>query len=57
MRRFTKGTKFKTYEVWHFKDKTNDVFKDYVRKFTKIKMESSELKVVDIRVLMSTGQL
>ena len=34
----------KIYEVWHFKKKSNDLFKKYVRKFMKIKMESSELK-------------
>ena len=37
-----KGYKvLKTYEVWHF-DKTSDnLFKDYIRRFMKIKLESS----------------
>ena len=43
-----KGYKInKIYEVWHFKEQTNNLFKDYVRKFMKIKMESSELKTGD----------
>ena len=32
------------YEVWDFEEKSGDLFKGYVRKFMKIKMESSELK-------------
>ena len=40
-----KGYKIqKIYEVWHFEKKSNDLFKNYVLKFMKIKMESSELK-------------
>ena len=40
-----KGYKIqKIYEVWNFKFRSNELFKDYVRKFMKIKMESSELK-------------
>ena len=40
-----KGYKIqKIYEVWHFKKKSNNLFKKYVQKFMKIKMESSELK-------------
>ena len=39
-----KGYKIqKIYEVWHFNKSSNDLFKEYVRKFMKIKMESSEL--------------
>ena len=29
------------YEVWHFKEKSNDLFKGYVKKFLKIKLETS----------------
>ena len=40
-----KGYKIeKIYEVWNFKKRSNNLFKEYVRKFMKIKMESSELK-------------
>ena len=40
-----KGYKIqKIYEVWNFKKRSNILFKKYVRKFMKIKMESSELK-------------
>ena len=35
----------KIYEVWHFEKATDDLFKGYVRKFMKIKMESSPLVV------------
>ena len=39
-----KGYKIqKIYEVWHFNEISNELFKEYVRKFMKIKMESSEL--------------
>ena len=34
----------KIYEVWNFKNRSNELFKGYVKKFMKIKMESSELK-------------
>lgn len=34
----------KIFEVWDFKEKSDELFKGYVRKFMKIKMESSELK-------------
>jgi len=30
------------YEVWHFKEKSTDLFKDYVNDFMKIKLESSK---------------
>ena len=41
-----KGYKIqKIYEVWNFKKRSNNLFKEYVRKFMKIKMESSELKI------------
>ena len=33
----------KIYEVWHFEKSSEDLFKGYVRKFMKIKMESSPL--------------
>ena len=40
-----KGYKIqKIFEVWDFKEKSDNLFKGYVRKFMKIKMESSELK-------------
>ena len=29
----------KIYEVWHFEDSSDDLFKGYVRKFMKIKMD------------------
>ncbi|XP_060855011.1 uncharacterized protein LOC132932654 [Metopolophium dirhodum] len=32
----------KIYEVWHFKEKSTDLFKDYVDNFMKIKLESSK---------------
>ena len=32
----------KVYEVWHFDEKSDDVFKVYVRRFMKIKLKSSE---------------
>ena len=39
-----KGYKIqKIYEVWHFNKRSNNLFKEYIRKFMKIKMESSEL--------------
>ena len=38
-----KGYKvIRTYEVWHFNKSTNDLFKDYIRRFMKIKLESSK---------------
>ena len=37
-----KGYKvLRTYEVWHF-DKSTDLFKGYIRRFMKIKLESSK---------------
>ena len=43
-----KGYKIqKIFEVWDFKEKSDNLFKGYVRKFMKIKMESSELKTGD----------
>ena len=40
-----KGYKIeKIYEVWHFPETSCDLFKGYIRKFMKIKLESSELK-------------
>ena len=32
----------RTYEVWHFDKSTNDLFKTYIRRFMKIKNESSK---------------
>ena len=29
------------YEVWHFKEKNNNLFKEYVKNFMKIKLETS----------------
>ena len=38
-----KGYKvIRTYEVWHFDKSTNDLFKVYIRRFIKIKLESSK---------------
>ena len=38
-----KGYKvIRTYEVWHFEKSTNDLFKGYIRRFMKIKLESSK---------------
>ena len=38
-----KGYKvIRTYEVWHFDGSTNDLFKGYIRRFMKIKLESSK---------------
>ena len=34
----------KIYEVWNFEETTDDIFKEYVKKFLKIKLESSGLK-------------
>ena len=31
----------KIYEVWHFKEKSNNLFKEYVKDFMKIKLETS----------------
>ena len=31
----------RTYEVWHFDKSTDALFKDYIRRFMKIKLESS----------------
>lgn len=37
-----KGYKIKNiYEVWHFEEKSNDLFKDYIKDFMKIKLETS----------------
>ena len=37
-----KGYKvLRTYEVWHFDKSTDDLFKGYIRRFMKIKLESS----------------
>ena len=38
-------TVHKIFEVWHFEETSNDLFRDYVMKFMKIKMESSKLIV------------
>ena len=39
-----KGYKInKIYEVWHYKESSENLFKGYVRKFMKIKMESSPM--------------
>ena len=32
----------KTYEVWHFDKSTDDLFKGYIKKFMKLKLESSK---------------
>ena len=32
----------RTYEVWHFDKSTDDLFKGYIRRFMKIKLESSK---------------
>ncbi|KAE9524574.1 hypothetical protein AGLY_014624 [Aphis glycines] len=32
----------KMYEVWNFKEKTTDLFKEYIKNFMKIKLESSK---------------
>ena len=38
-----KGYKvIRTYEVWHFDKPTDDLFKGYIRRFMKIKLESSK---------------
>ena len=38
-----KGYKvLRTYEVWHFDKTTDDLFKGYIRRFMKIKLESSK---------------
>ena len=38
-----KGYKvLRTYEVWHFDNSTDDLFKGYIRSFMKIKLESSK---------------
>ena len=38
-----KGYKvIRTYEVWHFDNSTDDLFKGYIRRFMKIKLESSK---------------
>ena len=29
------------YEVWHYKERSSDLFKDYISKFLKIKQECS----------------
>ena len=39
----TKGYKvIRTYEVWHFDKSTDDLFRGYIRRFMKIKLESSK---------------
>ena len=41
--RVKKGYKvLKTYEVWHFDKTTDDLFKGHIRRFKKIKLESSK---------------
>ena len=38
-----KGYKvLRTYEIWHFHKTTDDLYKGYVRRFMKIKLESSK---------------
>ena len=38
-----KGYKvLRTYEVWNFDNSTDDLFKGYIRRFMKIKLESSK---------------
>ena len=41
----------KIYEVWHFENKSNELFKDYVKDFMKIKLETSpwekDFKTID----------
>ena len=38
-----KGYKvLETYEVWHFDKMSDDLFKGYIRRFMKIKLESSK---------------
>ena len=32
----------RTYEVWHFDKSTDDLFKGYIRRFMKIKLEGSK---------------
>ena len=32
----------RTYDVWHFNKTTDDLFKDYIRRLIKIKLESSK---------------
>jgi len=32
------------YEVWHFEEKSNNLFKEYVKNFMKIKLETSPWK-------------
>jgi ribosomal protein S20 len=40
-----KGYKIdKVYEVWHFKEKSNELFRGYVKDFMKIKLETSSWK-------------
>ena len=31
----------KVYEVWHFEQRTNDLFKEYIKTFLKVKLETS----------------
>ena len=39
----SKGYKIlNVFEVWHFENTSDDLFKDYIRKFMKIKLESSK---------------
>ena len=37
----------KIYEVWHWKEKSNDLFKGYMRAFLKIKLENSVVEKAD----------
>ena len=34
-------TVVKVYEVWHFEQRTNDLFKEYIKTFLKVKLETS----------------
>ena len=37
-----KGYKvIKVYEVWHFEQRTNELFQEYIKTFLKIKLETS----------------
>ena len=37
----------KIYEVWHWKERSNDLFKGYMRAFLKIKLENSPIENAD----------
>jgi len=42
-----KGYKIvKIYDVWHFQQSSTELWKEYIRKFLKIKLETSSLHVV-----------